>query len=147
AVLGYDFEGSVADSEHRRIAQVFTSTVAGGGYSGAGMAGAELEGAWRQLLRAACLGTLLAAATLRQRRAVLTLIGGGVFGNPVPLIWDAIRWAAAETEPLLSSDLDVIVNGRNLGSQVPRESILAAVRERGGALLAFPRTGLPEGFR
>jgi hypothetical protein len=146
-VLGYDFEGSVDDSEHRRIAQVFTSTVAGGGYSGAGMDGAEFEGACRQLLRAAYLGTLLAAATLRQRRAVLTLIGGGVFGNPIPLIWDSICWAAAEAGPLLSSDLDVIVNGRNLGGHVSRESILAAVRERDGALLAFARTGLPVVFR
>jgi O-acetyl-ADP-ribose deacetylase (regulator of RNase III) len=146
-VLGYDFEGAVDDSENRRIAQVFTSTVAGGGYGGAGMSGAAFEGGCRQLLRAAYLGTLLAAATLGQRQAVLTLIGGGVFGNPVPLIWDAIRWAVAEVEPLLSNDLDVIVNGRNLGSQVPRESILAAVRERGGALLAFARTGLPTLFR
>ena len=93
------------------------------------------------------LGTLLAAAALRQRRAVLTLIGGGVFGNPVPLIWEAIRWAIAESEPLLSGDLDVVVNGRNLGCHVPRESIVAAVRERSGALLAFARTGLPVVFR
>jgi hypothetical protein len=142
-VLGYDFQGEVDDSEHRRIAQVFTSTVAGGGYGGAGLGGAEFEGACRQLLRAAYLGTLLAAVTLAQRRAVLTLIGGGVFGNPVALIWEAILWAATQTEPLLSSDLDVIVNGRNLGRHVSRESILAAVRERGGALLSFARTGLP----
>jgi hypothetical protein len=74
---------------------------------------------------------------------VLTLIGGGVFGNPVSLIWDAIQWAADETEPLLSRDLDVIVNGRNLGDHMPRETILAGVRAHGGALLAFPRTGLP----
>jgi hypothetical protein len=146
-VLGYDFEGAVVDSEHRRIAQVFTSTVAGGGYGGAGLSAAEFEVACRQLLRAAYLGTLLAAAALGQRRAVLTLIGGGVFGNPIPLIWDAIHWAAAQVAPLLSRDLDVIVNGRNLGSSVPRESIVAAVRERGGALLAFPRTGLPVVFR
>src|SRR5262249_56366015 len=88
-VLGYDFNGSVEGTESRRIAQVFTSTVAGGGYGGAGLGGAEFEGACRQLLRAAYLGTLLAAAALRQRRVVLTLIGGGVFGNPVPLIWEA----------------------------------------------------------
>ena len=35
-VLGYDFAGSVAGPEPRRIAQVFTSTVAGGGYGGLG---------------------------------------------------------------------------------------------------------------
>jgi hypothetical protein len=145
--LGYDFAGSVNDSDNRRISQVFTSTVAGGGYGGAGMSGAEFEAACRQLLRAAYLGTLLAAASLGQRRVVLTLIGGGVFGNPIPLIWDAIRWAAAEVEALLSGDLDVVVNGRNLGGQVPREAILSAVRERGGALLTFARTGLPEVFR
>jgi hypothetical protein len=146
-ILGYDFEGSVTGSEERRIAQVFTSTVAGGWYGGTGLGGVEFEGACRQLLRAAYLGTLLAAATLGQRLAVLTLIGGGVFGNPIPLIWDAIHWAAAETEPLLSRDLDVIVNGRNLGDHIPRETMLAAARERGGALLAFPRTGLPEVLR
>jgi hypothetical protein len=146
-VLGYDFEGSVTDSETRRVAQVFTSTVAGGWYGGTGLQGAAFEGASRSLLRAAYLGTLLAAATLGQGVAVLTLIGGGVFGNPTPLIWEAICWAAAETEPLLSRDLDVIINGRNLGNHVPRETILAGVRERGGALLAFPRFGLPEVLR
>jgi hypothetical protein len=55
-VLGYDFGGSVEISEQRRIAQVFTSTVAGGGYGGRGLAGPEFEGACRLLLRAAYLG-------------------------------------------------------------------------------------------
>jgi hypothetical protein len=146
-VLGHDFYGSVRDSERRRIAQVFTSTVAAGGYGGSSFRGADFETACRQLLRAAYLGTLLAAAGLRQRYAVLTLIGGGVFGNPIPLIWDSIRWACAESEPLLSRDLDVIVNGRNLGGHVPREAILAGVRERGGALLVFGRAGLPAVMR
>jgi hypothetical protein len=146
-VLGYDFEGSVDGSEDRRVAQVFTSTVAGGGYGDRGMSTAEFEGACRQLLRGAYLGTLLAAAARGQRRVVLTLIGGGVFGNPIPLIWDAIQWAVTETEPLLSGDLDVIVNGRNLGREVSQDAILAAVRQRGGALLAFARTGLPAVFR
>lgn len=144
-VLGYDFEGSVTDSEHRRIAQVFTSTIAGGGYGGGGLGLGEMEfeAVCRQLLRAAYLGTLLAAAALNQRFAVLTLIGGGVFGNPVGLIWDAILWAADQTEPLLARDLDVIVNGRNLGEHVSDDDILPAVGARGGALLAFERTGLP----
>jgi hypothetical protein len=145
-VLGYDFEGSVDDSETRRIAQVFTSTVAGGGYGGGGLSGVEFEGACRQLLRAAYLGTLLAAVALRQRLVVLTLIGGGVFGNPVSLIWQAIRWAVAEVAPLASGELDVVVNGRNLGDHLPRERILEGVRERGGAVLAFGRTALPEVF-
>jgi len=139
-VLGYDFEGSVQDSQRRRVAQVFTSTVAAGGYGGGGsLAGAEFEAACRQLLRAAYLGTLLAAVTLSQRYVVLTLIGGGVFGNPIPLIWDSILWAVGEAEPLLSGDLDVIVNGRNLGGSVPVEALQAGVRPRGGALLVFAR--------
>jgi hypothetical protein len=78
---------------------------------------------------------------------VLTLVGGGVFGNPVPLIWEAILWAADEAGPLLSGDLEVVVNGRNLGGIVQRETILTVVRERGGAMLAFSRTGLPTVFR
>ena len=84
---------------------------------------------------------------LRQRRAVLTLIGGGVLGNPVPLIWDSILRAASEVEPLLAGDLDVVVNGRNLGGEVQRESIISAVREKSGALPAFSRTGLPVVYR
>ncbi len=78
---------------------------------------------------------------------MLTLIGGGVFGNPIPLIWEAIRWAVAEIAPLVSRDLDVIVNGRNLGGGVSRETILAGAREHGGALLTFDRTGLPTVYR
>jgi hypothetical protein len=66
---------------------------------------------------------------------VLTLIGGGVFANPIPLIWRAIGWAIDECEPLLAQDLEVVINGRNLGKQIAREALVAAVRERGGTLL------------
>jgi hypothetical protein len=63
---------------------------------------------------------------------VLTLIGGGAFGNPLPIIWDAITWALREIEPLLSGDLDVVVNGRNLGAAIQLPTLLGAVRARGG---------------
>jgi len=144
-VLGYDWAGAVEDSEHRRIAQVFTSTVAGGGYGG--LVPGAFEAACRQLLRAAYLGTLLAAATLGRSRVVLTLIGGGVFSNPIPLIWDAIQWAIVEVEPLLSRNLDVVINGRNLGLYLDRKVILDAVRTRGGVILAFAASGQAEIYR
>jgi hypothetical protein len=59
------------------------------------------------------------------------------------LIWDAIPRALAEAESVVSRDLDVIVNGRNLGEQLDRQTIVPAVRERGGVLLACPQGGLP----
>jgi hypothetical protein len=137
-VLGASWYGGVEDSEHRRIAQVFTSTVAGGLYAGEINLGPELFGqACRSLLRAAYLGTCLAAATLGRTRVVLTLIGGGVFGNPIATIWEAIQWALGAVEPFLARDLDVVVNGYNLGSRLDRAEILAAVRPRGGVMLAF----------
>jgi hypothetical protein len=136
-VLGYDWDGGVVDSDHRRIAQVFTSTVAGGGYGGQRYLGARAFAAITcTLLRAAYLGTLLAAASLRHPRVVLTLVGGGAFGNPVPLIWDSILWALDAVAPHLLADLDVVLNGRNLGAQLDLHAeILPAVRARGGALV------------
>lgn len=111
-VLGGGWDGPVVGK--RRIAQVFTSTLAAGGYSRVDFR----EPVWldivTQLQRAAYLGTLLSAAATGQRRAVLTLIGGGVFGNPLPLIWDCILWACQEVSVCLSQDLTVIVNGRIL---------------------------------
>jgi hypothetical protein len=135
-VLGYNWDGGV---EGRPIiGQVFTSTVAGGGYGGE-LLGEYFEPACRQLLRAAYLGTLLGAAATGKTKVVLTLIGGGVFGNPITAIWEAIEWAAAEVGGLLPRDLDVFVNGRDLSRRLPRERILAPVRASGGAMVAFDR--------
>jgi len=142
-VLGYDWDGGVGDSASRRIAQVFTSTVAGGGYGGKHALGAAFPVVCRQLLRAAYLGTLLAAVSLGRTRVVLTLIGGGVFGNPQELILEAIEWAIGEIEPLLEMDLEVVVNGYNLGSMVNiDDDVLPLVRNRGGAVARFDRVGL-----
>lgn len=142
-VLGYNWDGAVEDSEHRRIVQVFTSTVAGGFYGGENNLGSEaFEAACRQLLRAAYLGTLLVSATLDRTRVVLTLIGGGVFRNPIPLIWEAIQWALDEVKPFLSHDIDVVVNGWNLGTLIDLDAvILPVVHDRGGAFLAFDTSG------
>jgi hypothetical protein len=140
-VRGYSWDGAVEDSERRRIAQVFTSTAAGGGYGADAVLGESFLPVCRQLLRAACLGTLLAAAALGRRRVLLTLIGGGVFGNPINLIWETILAALIEAEPLLPHDLDVVLNGFSLGAQIDLRTILPAVRERGGVILAFDRMG------
>mgnify|MGYP000738810513 CR=1 FL=1 len=145
-VLGYDWAGAVAAAPHRTVAQVLTSTIAAGMYGDLGAAASAQVGLslCRSLLRAAYLGTLLAAAALGKERAVLTLIGGGVFGNPVPLIWETILWALEQVEvvtPLLHRDLMVVVNGRNLGEEVPLEALQRAVQARYGALVRFERSG------
>jgi hypothetical protein len=142
-VLGYDWDGAVEDSAGRRIAQVFTSTVAGGGYGGEVHLGDRFRDVSRHLLRAAYLGTLLAAVSLARTRVVLTLIGGGVFRNDPHTIWQAILRALDEVGPLLSANLDVIVNGYSLGSQLNiEEDVLPDVRERGGAVFVFSGEGL-----
>lgn len=133
-VLGYDWDGGVEGV--RRISQVFTSTLAGGGYSSSGALGAEEHRICRQLLRAAYLGTLLGALALGQQRVVLTMIGGGVFANPGALIWDAILWACGEVGGLATGPLDVVVNARG-GMGPARERVLAKVGETGGQLCAF----------
>lgn len=126
-VLGANWYGPVEPGT--RISQAFTSTLAAGGY------GRPLPEVCRPLLRAAYLGTLLAAAVLGQERVVLTLIGGGAFGNPVPMVWESLLAAADEVAPLLSRDLTVILNGRNLPGEVQASEWHRAARDRGGALI------------
>jgi hypothetical protein len=91
----------------------------------------------RQLQRAAYAGTLLAAASLGKSYVVLTMIGGGVFGNPLPVIWESILWAADLARPVLHGDLCVIVNGYALGRAIPRRALFEAAAARGGTLAVF----------
>jgi hypothetical protein len=149
-VLGHDWDGEVPTSAPR-IGQVLTSTAAGGSYGAARHLGREgFDAACRQLLRASYLGTLLAAATLGKQRVVLTLIGGGAFGNSIDAIWNAIQWSLEEVKPLLSRDLDVIVNGRGLSGRMqsegkdPSSMLLPTVRRFGGALVTFKGAGLDQ---
>lgn len=133
-VLGYDFTGAVQGTP--RIAQVFTSTYASG-YSRRGALGEAHDPLCRLLLRAAYLGTLLAAVDQGARTVVLTAIGGGVFRNPHALIWEAIEWALDHTAQRLAAPLDVIFNARDVG--VPRAELAAAAQARGGFLLELER--------
>ncbi len=131
-VLGANWDGPVEGPRH--IAQVFTSTIAAGGYSKVNTADPVWRDILTQLQRAAYLGTLRAAASSGQRRAVLTLIGGGVFGNPIEIIWDSIVWACEQVAPKLSQDLTVIVNGRILEG-LDLDSVETVARQWGGDLL------------
>ena len=138
-LLGHDWDGAVEGD--RPVGQVFTSTVAGGGYGGSGSLGAAFEPICRQLLRAAYLGTVLAAVSLGRSPVVLTLIGGGVFGNPVGTIWDAILWAFDEARPV-AGECDVVVNGRDLVARLGLPVLLTGVQDRGGAVVRLDREGL-----
>lgn len=129
-VFGGDWNGPVPP--YQRITQVLTSTFAGGGYSGEARIEGDIERICRSLLRAAYLGTLLAA---EGPRVVLTLIGGGVFGNPHALIFDSILWALTERDRLSSAPLEVVLNARQLDDTLTEDEVAEAVRARGGALV------------
>jgi hypothetical protein len=141
-VLGYDWYGAIDDGSQGRIAQCFTSTAAGASYGARRAFGACFERVCLQLLRAAYLGTLLAAVTLGRSPVVLTLVGGGAFGNPLELIWESIAWAFDQVHVPDSRRLDVIVNARNLRDLRLIETILSDVRQRAGVLLEFDGDGL-----
>lgn len=138
-VLGAGWDGPVPGSP--RIAQVFTSTLAAGGYSRVDLSDTRWLKVLRRLQRAAYLGTLLAAAATGQRRAVLTLIGGGVFANPLPLIWDSILWACDQLSGRLATPLTVVVNGRNLSETLPLEGLRDDCERRGGGVLTLGASG------
>jgi hypothetical protein len=142
--LGADWDGGVDAAPHRTIAQVLTSTIAAGMYGDLDEGDGTVMAICRQLQRAAYLGTLLAAAGLGHERVVLTLIGGGVFANPVGVIWQAISWATDLIGPFLHRDLTVIVNGRNLSEQLPLPELRAAIAARGGGILRLSRSGPPQ---
>lgn len=135
-VLGANWTGSVDGSP--TIAQVYTSTLAA--LYGDLEAGPPMTIA-TQLLRAAYFGTLLAAAVGDARRVVLTLIGGGAFGNPIGLIWSSIQWALDQVKPVLRRDLVVVINGRTLGELDPA-ALRTAARARGGDVI-FDRPRRP----
>ena len=141
-VFGHNWNGPVPGAPDVTIAQVFSSSVAAGGYSHADPRDPTVQTIIRQLQRAAHLGALTAAAALGKSYVVLTLVGGGVFGNPAPVIWESILWAIDAVSPLLHRDLCVVLNGYNIGHQVPRARLAEAASARGGALVVFDRTSV-----
>jgi hypothetical protein len=135
-VFGYDWLGPVP-APSPRIAHVLTSTLAAGLYGRVRPSDAAMLSIVRQLQRAAYAGTLLAAASLGKAFVVLTLVGGGVFGNPVEIIWESILWAADLVAPLIHEDMCVIVNAYTLGSRLSHPELHDAADARGGTLAVF----------
>lgn len=133
-VLGGNW-GSPVATDTPPIAQVFTSTMALGLYGGGDNGGDAIARACEWLLRAAYLGTLLAALDLRKRTVILTLIGGGVFGNAIQTIWNAITWSVDRVAAYAPADLDIILNARNMGTSVSLEEIAAFARTRRGRVI------------
>lgn len=130
---------------HPRIHQALTSTLALGGYGRAGW-DPELVAIARLLLRAAYTGTLLAALDCEAPAVVLTLIGGGVFGNEHSWIHEAIFAALDEVDALADRPLSVVVNLRGGLSAAPRQRLETRARELGsGGLIHVERgrIGLP----
>jgi hypothetical protein len=123
-VFGHQWDGEVIGAP--RIAQVFTSTLALGYSEGSYDAHAAAK-VCTTLLRAAYLGTLLAAAALGKKTVVLTLIGGGVFQNSHRIILEAILWAVEQ----VTHPMDVVINAREIDQEV-RPALLAATGKHGG---------------
>lgn len=138
--LGAQWWGAVAGRPH--VTQVFTSTLAAGRYGGGARITGALEATSRALLRAAYLGTLLAAPLAGRSRVVLTMIGGGVFKNPHMLILECLLWALDEVALLDTGPLEVILNARQLESAVDRDWLAGECARRGGAV-----RNLESGFR
>ncbi len=138
-VLGGNWDGAV-EAPHR-IGQVFTSTFAGGIYSRVDASHGVYRAICRLLLRAAYLGTLLGAIAAGRRVVVLTLIGGGVFGNPIALIWESILWAMDEAARVAPGPLEVVLNGRRFGDDLTRGDLAAEAARRGGVMVDFHRKG------
>jgi len=142
-VLGGDWDGPVRGRPV--ITQVFSSTLAAGPYSKLPRSDQAFDVILRQLQRAAYLGALLAAAATDKKYVALTLIGGGIFGNPLALIWDSILWAVDQVQGFLAQDLLVLVNTRTLAQTVPTTQLRQAALERGGDLLVCRSWGFALG--
>lgn len=130
--LGANWAGRVPAAH--RITQVLTSTLAGASYSQADTTQPIWLEIQRYLLQAAYLGTLLGAAASGKPRVLLTLIGGGVFGNPHALIWEVILWALKTAQPHLSEPLEVVLNAREI--MVPRPQLEQGAAAWGGKVIS-----------
>lgn len=79
------------DDKNQMINQVFTAAIDFGNLNAKFKNNPAVIERAKALLDAAYEGTLLAAATNKKKKVFLTLIGGGVFGNDISWIADAIR--------------------------------------------------------
>jgi len=139
-VLGHDFFGRVDGAP--RVTQLLTSAFALE-YSdrppGRSLPRELADALCRPLLQAVYRGTLLGAVATGAERVLLTLIGGGVFGNPHRLIVEAIRDALAEVDPLVGERLQVLVNCHT--QQETPSRLLDEARARGGSWIHIEGDG------
>lgn len=138
-VLGAAWSGSVEGRP--RIAQACTSTLAAGGYSHGAANPVAVQRICQALLRAGYLGTLLAALRCGARRVVLTMIGGGVFTNPHPLILQSVFWAVQQLRALPvtdPTDLQVVLNARDLEPGIDRDRLRHDCAALGGGWRRLP---------
>ncbi|HZK06532.1 MAG TPA: hypothetical protein VFC82_11940 [Actinomycetaceae bacterium] len=126
---GVDWDGAVEG--RRLIGQACTSTIASGIYGDA-LSGAA-AGLAAVILRAGYLGTILGAAAARCDRVVLTLLGGGVFGNPIGIVLDALEWALDEANSVGVGPLEVVLNARDRREDQPR--LLEIAGRHGGTVV------------
>lgn len=94
--IQWDTEVTLSGAGHH-VSQVYASALPVG-YSP--HSASEWEPFARLVLDAAYEATLLAAALTTDRRVFLTLLGGGVFGNSMEWIVDAMEYAMAKTSDL-----------------------------------------------
>lgn len=137
--LGYNWLGSAP--EGKLIHQVLTSTLAAGAYSPEiDTKTPEWQAVMRPLLRAAYLGTLLGAVQLQTEQVVLTPMGGGVFGNPHPLIWESLLWALDQAQAYVPEDqsLTVVLNARDFGQGLSAADFETATAQRQGSVRWLP---------
>ncbi|MBF2055238.1 MAG: hypothetical protein IGS03_17455 [Candidatus Sericytochromatia bacterium] len=137
--LGYNWLGRVP--EGKVIHQVLTSTLAAGAYSpDIDSAAPEWQAVMRPLLRAAYLGTLLGALSLDAEQVVLTPIGGGVFGNPHPLIWKSLLWALDQAQAYVppNKSLTVVLNARDFGQGLAEATFETATAQHQGNVRWLP---------
>jgi hypothetical protein len=141
-VFGHDWLGPVSANDRPQIAHVLTSTLAAGLYGHVRASDDDVLAVIRQLQRAAYAGTLLAAAHLGKSHVVLTMIGGGVFGNPVAIVWESILWAADLVAPLLHEDMCILVNGYSLRGRISLREVCEGAQARGGTLSVFDQASV-----
>lgn len=137
--LGYNWLGSAP--EDKVIHQVLTSTLAAGAYSpDIDSHDPQWQAVMRPLLRAAYLGTLLGALSLAAEQVVLTPIGGGVFGNPHPLIWESLLWALDQAQAYVPENqrLTVVLNARDFGQGLSAADFETATAQRQGSVRWLP---------
>ncbi len=112
-----------------RIHQVFVAAMDVGAEGVAALPSAERDALRDFLLDAAYEATFAAAAALRAKRVVLTLVGGGVFGNPIDAVARAAARALAAWAPrcahLEAVDLPIFAAG------AAREAAVVADAARG----------------